>query len=449
MTVGRNNAARPQSPYDDWNTGASAQPQRPGNDYTYGSSPRDWEGGVSTDDFERLCRSIDETVSQVTSAIGKGIGAAGDAASNAVDRATSAYQQTYGDSRTLAQAREKEQELKVREQQRLAAVKARFRSTFGTSASGAAMTMIGAGGVAVAAIIGLCALFAGESAAILGVTAAAFAAAFAPPLVFGVRRLQTAQRAKSFQRVFGEREVCTIDELASQTNLSKDKVLASSRKMLKRGLLPQGHIDDEETCLMVTDNAYNQYRQTQRNYRQQQHEREKQARADARAAEAEAQARARAKEQRKAGEISPEARAFIETGRGYLNQMRDLDVAIDDELVSAKIVDISEVVAHILQRVEEESATLGALGRLNDYYLPTTVKLLVAYDSLEEQPVQGDNIAKSRREIESTLDVLLSAFDKLLDDTYRDAAIDVSSDISVLKTVLAQDGLTDNPFEGR
>ena len=79
-----------------------------------------------------------------------------------------------------------------------------------------------------------------------------------------------------------------------------------------------------------------------------------------------------------------------------------------------------------------------------DYYLPMTVKLLDAYEDMDSQPVQGENIASSKREIEETIDTLNVAFEKLLDSVFEDTAMDVSSDISVLNTVLAQEGLTED-----
>ena len=50
----------------------------------------------------------------------------------------------------------------------------------------------------------------------------------------------------------------------------------------------------------------------------------------------------------------------------------------------------------------------------------------------------------SRREIEATLDTLNTAFEKLLDDLFQDTMWDVSSDISVLNTMLAQEGLKED-----
>ena len=115
--------------------------------------------------------------------------------------------------------------------------------------------------------------------------------------------------------------------------------------------------------------------------------------------------------------------------------------------MSERITAIQDVVGRILARAEEEPAVIAGLDRLTAYYLPTTVKLLDAYDRLEEEPIQGENISSSRSEIEHTLEVLHSAFEKLFDDTYQDLSLDVSADISVLHAMLAQEGLTEGPFD--
>ncbi len=81
-----------------------------------------------------------------------------------------------------------------------------------------------------------------------------------------------------------------------------------------------------------------------------------------------------------------------------------------------------------------------------EYYLPMTIKLLKAYEELDGQPVQGENIVNSKKEIEDTLDTLNTAYEKILDNLFQDTAWDVSSDISVLQTLLAQEGLMDDGF---
>ena len=101
----------------------------------------------------------------------------------------------------------------------------------------------------------------------------------------------------------------------------------------------------------------------------------------------------------------------------------------------------------IFDRVKEDPGSLEDIRKLMEYYLPTTVKLLDAYQQLESQPVQGENIKNSKEEIEKTLDTLNVAFEKLLDSLFEDVAWDVSTDISVLHTMLAQEGLTEDGFK--
>lgn len=423
---------------------------------------------MSPQDFERLCRSIDQSVAQLVQGVVKGIDNAGDALGDVIGQAVEKHRQATAQGpaaqgpsaapappaptgrpvrpgrptsgRTAPHAGASAGALaRAQARERAAALKKRFRSPAGLTASGTVMTALGgigtlgsAGAVAMT-LTGALAL--GDAPWAVAVGAAGVATALCAWLMAaGARRLGIAQRARSYRRVFGEREVCTFRELAAQTQSTEKQARSSARKMLRHGLLPQGHIDDEGTCLMVTDGSYQLYRQAQSAQRQ-------------RALEQQAQARERARAQAAQGALPPEAQDFLDQGRSYLRQLRDLDAAIDDKALSAQIVRIEGLVGRILERVADEPSTVEGLGRMTGYYLPTTVKLLAAYDELEEQPVQGENITSSRREIEQTLTVLAGAYEKLLDATFQDLSLDVSSDIAVLHAMLAQEGLTDNPFD--
>ncbi len=115
--------------------------------------------------------------------------------------------------------------------------------------------------------------------------------------------------------------------------------------------------------------------------------------------------------------------------------------------MTRKIDQMERVVDSIFEHAREHPEVIGDLERLMDYYLPVTVKLLDAYEDLDAQPVQSESIQASKREIEDTLDTLNVAFEKLLDSVFQEMTWDVSTDISVLHTVLAQEGLVDNPFD--
>jgi hypothetical protein len=79
-----------------------------------------------------------------------------------------------------------------------------------------------------------------------------------------------------------------------------------------------------------------------------------------------------------------------------------------------------------------------------NYYLPTTTKLVKAYEEMDSQPIAGENIQQAKREIENSLDTINDAFEKLLDSFFKEQAMDLSSDINVMKMMMKQDGLTED-----
>lgn len=445
--------------------------------------------GMSAKDFQKMCRSVDKAFSQFARMVDQGVNEAAEALGQSPEKNLKAHKELQEKRKREKKARKAQEEAQRRAAQQaygqqryghpgygasqgaptggvpqgfqqavtsaaqqaqqwapLAKAKKRFRSSWGLTASGVVMAAAGGAGMVFFGIPALVSALAPAVAgnpevavtAILGILTAGFATL----LGFGVRNLRRASRLKALQRAVGQREAVGFDDLAARMQVSPKAALAASRTLIKGGYLPEGRIDDENTTLMVTENAYHQYRQFQQSQRQTLAERE--AAEAARAAEAAARA---AHEQDISERLTPEQRAFVARGRDYVRQMDELNAAIDDVAVSERITAIQDVVGRILARAEEEPAVIAGLDRLTAYYLPTTVKLLDAYDRLEEEPIQGENISSSRSEIEHTLEVLHSAFEKLFDDTYQDLSLDVSADISVLHAMLAQEGLTEGPFD--
>ena len=134
----------------------------------------------------------------------------------------------------------------------------------------------------------------------------------------------------------------------------------------------------------------------------------------------------------------------MDRGNAFIAKIRACNDAIPGEEISGKISRMEEIVRRIFLRAKEHPEIVPDLKKLMDYYLPMTVKLLDAYADMDAQPIQGETILDSKQEIEDTLDTLNQAFEKLLDDLYKETALDVSSDISVLNTLLAQEGLTED-----
>ena len=77
-----------------------------------------------------------------------------------------------------------------------------------------------------------------------------------------------------------------------------------------------------------------------------------------------------------------------------------------------------------------------------DYYLPTTLKLVEAYEEFDGISVPGEEVVQAKAEIEKTLDTINEAFAELLNNLFQDAVFDATTDAQVLKSMLAREGLT-------
>lgn len=265
------------------------------------------------------------------------------------------------------------------------------------------------------------------SGLIIGIFAVAFIS-FAVMTYVGVDMVRTVGRFRQYVSVLRDREFCDIKEIASATGRDVRKVLKDVKKMITKGWFCQGHLDEKESCLMVSEQAWNQYTALMEDMKQR---------------KAEEQA-AQKKMQEEYDRLSPEVQKIVQAGDEYVRKIKAANDAIPGEVISAKISRMELLVDRIFDRVEQNPDSVNDMRRMMDYYLPTTMKLLEAYKELDAQPVQGENIISSKKEIEDTIDTLNLAFEKLLDSLFQDTAWDVSSDISVLHTMLAQEGLTED-----
>lgn len=141
---------------------------------------------------------------------------------------------------------------------------------------------------------------------------------------------------------------------------------------------------------------------------------------------------------------NPEADSIIEEGTKHLRALRELKVSIKDGNVSEKIIKIEKICTEIFDYIHKYPKDASKIRKYLNYYLPTTVKLLSAYDEMSAQGFRGRNIKETLTSIEGMLDKIINAFKKQLDSLYADDALDISTDIVVLESMMAQEGLIEN-----
>ena len=243
----------------------------------------------------------------------------------------------------------------------------------------------------------------------------------------GIGCLSRLSRYKMYLKTLGQKTYCRLDQLARSVGKNTKYVKKDLKSMIDEGLFLQGHLDAEETNLITSDETF-------RNYEQSRKQLEERLRRE----------RQEAQMKSSAAPVSPQVQEVLDRGRAYISRIRSCNDAIPGPEISDKISRMELLVERIFERAEAHPEIVPDLKKLMDYYLPMTVKLLDAYAEMDRQPIQGQTILASKKEIEDTLDTLNTAFEKLLDSIFRDTAMDVSSDISVLQTLLAQEGLADD-----
>lgn len=243
----------------------------------------------------------------------------------------------------------------------------------------------------------------------------------------GIRSLGRVSRYKVYLKALGKNTHIALEKLSRSVGKPVKFVRKELQGMINQGLFLEGHLDHEEQNLITSDETYAHYEQSRLQM------------------EARKQSEAAAPQQ-PSSTPDPKVQEVLDRGNAYLREIRRCNDEIPGEEISAKISRMEAIVQRIFERAKAHPEIIPDLKKLMDYYLPMTIKLLNAYADMDRQPIQGDTIRASKQEIDTTLDTLNLAFEKLLDSVFQDTAMDVSSDISVLHTLLAQEGLTGDDF---
>ena len=405
---------------------------------------------VSTKDYRQMTEDIKQTVGQtVNSAVNSAVDSGSEAIKNGLNSmfgsgsAQSGNHEYHNKTKEFEEQRRREREQaqeEARKKQEEDKAKERMLALYDKNTGGRMKgMMLSISGGILASGMGLGTLVLSifgavghMSSLVLGGTCflAAGALAGVGILAGGLKKLGKLERFQKYLGTLGNHTYCNFEQLSAAVGKPVKFVKKDIKKMIDDGWFRQGHIDEQETCLITSNETYQQYTQTIKALEDKKQEEE----------------RIQAEQKKNRENISPEVQEVLEKGNEFLDKIHKSNDAIPGVEISAKISRMELIVEKIFERAEKHPEIIPDLKKMMNYYLPMTVKLLDAYEEMDQMPVQGENIQSSKKEIEDTLDTLNQAFEKLLDSVFQDTVWDVSSDISVLHTLLAQEGLTDDDF---
>ena len=405
---------------------------------------------VSTKDYRQMTEDIKQTVGQtVNSAVNSAVDSGSEAIKNGLNSmfgsgsAQSGNHEYHNKTKEFEEQRRREREQaqeEARKKQEEDKAKERMLALYDKNTGGRMKgMMLSISGGILASGMGLGTLVLSifgavghMSSLVLGGTCflAVGALAGVGLLAGGLKKLGKLERFQKYLGTLGNHTYCNFEQLSAAVGKPVKFVKKDIKKMIDDGWFRQGHIDEQETCLITSNETYQQYTQTIKALEDKKQEEE----------------RIQAEQKKNRENISPEVQEVLEKGNEFLDKIHKSNDAIPGVEISAKISRMELIVEKIFERAEKHPEIIPDLKKMMNYYLPMTVKLLDAYEEMDQMKVQGENIQSSKKEIEDTLDTLNQAFEKLLDSVFQDTAWDVSSDISVLHTLLAQEGLTDDDF---
>ena len=138
----------------------------------------------------------------------------------------------------------------------------------------------------------------------------------------------------------------------------------------------------------------------------------------------------------------PEIDPILQEGNRALSEMGWIYMSVQDVEVRKKINELMRITDKITQDAIHDPSDIPQIKKFMNYYLPTTIKLLNAYDRMSAQGIEGENLDKSMKSINEMLDQAIVAYKKRLDSLFENQALDIETDIEVMNQMLAREGLS-------
>lgn len=137
---------------------------------------------------------------------------------------------------------------------------------------------------------------------------------------------------------------------------------------------------------------------------------------------------------------------LLQEGKKAAGEMCRLRDAIREPGVKEKIDQIITVTEKIFKDVLDDPADYRQVKHFADFYLPTTIKLLQTYDLMGRVEDGGSNVKATLTRIDDILSATLEGYKKQLDALFANEALDIETDIEVLKSMMKKEGLSGRDF---
>ena len=234
---------------------------------------------------------------------------------------------------------------------------------------------------------------------------------------FSLRSLRV--RRRRYLESMGEQTVAPLEHFSNVMQRPTPLVRKDLRMLIKRGWLLGSYLDEKEQLF---------YRDIKEYYALQEQQK----------AQPEPQPQPQPNKEQPA---QPQEQTILQQGKQFLATLQQHIKATEQDLqIHQELCRMYEQTEDLLEWLQSHPECTPKLRKFARYYMPTILKLLDRYDEVKSQ--QGDVADRIRLEIAGILHTLNIAFENLRDELLSDAALDISTEISAMQSMLAQDGFS-------
>ena len=144
----------------------------------------------------------------------------------------------------------------------------------------------------------------------------------------------------------------------------------------------------------------------------------------------------------------PAADAVITKGQEMVETIRRENAAIPDPTLSGQMESVCDKCEQIFRSVSESPSKAPQVRKFMNYYLPTTLKMLANYRTMQDRGVSYQELMAARDYTARGMNMILTACQKQIDALHKENMLGISTDIDVLEQMLKRDGYTENELTG-
>ena len=233
------------------------------------------------------------------------------------------------------------------------------------------------------------------------------------------------ERFNKYSDILKGKNYSEISKLSESVSKKNKFVLKDIEKMMSLNMFKEGHISEDKSYFILGDEVYEEYLNSMKAYSE----------------------RSKEEADNTVEQDKSELSLVIENGEKYISEIESVNYSLRGNNIYTKLNEMANITKNIIDNVRKNPDNLPLVKKFFNHYLPISLKLIYSYRELNTQTIEGENIRKAKNEIENSIDLINTAFRKLLDNLFEDVVLDVSSDISVLETLFTQEGLTEDDFK--